>query len=54
MDVNIRQNGRISMSPPKPYNLSKGEMEIINKFMFEPVGTPKTNSITGTPQLGGD
>jgi hypothetical protein len=35
------------MSPPKLFNLSKSEMDIMNKFMFEPLTATKADSITG-------
>lgn len=40
-----RKNG----SPPKTFNLGKSEMDLLNKFMFEPVPT-QTNSIGASPK----
>ena len=35
------------MSPPKLFNLSKSEMDIMNKYMFEPVQAQKQDQ--GSP-----
>ena len=43
MEVSNVHARRINMSPPKLFNLSKNEMDILNKFMFEPVQAPKTD-----------
>ena len=37
------------MSPPKLFNLSKSEMDIMNKYMFEPVQAQKQDQNTGSP-----
>tara|TARA_B110000285_G_C15096530_1_gene602327 strand:- start:1698 stop:1901 length:204 start_codon:yes stop_codon:yes gene_type:complete len=50
MEVSNLHSRRVKMSPPKLFNLSKSEMDIMNKYMFEPVlASQKQDQITGSP-----